>query len=277
MPTTVALLITAIVAAAPTGWLGDGTGHFEGSVPTGWSADAPGGWVTSLSDWSNASPVVVGEKVCVTIEPLSVVCLSTATGKQLWSHEVTYLDTVVAADRPRVAAEQAEAQRLAEALRSKERELNKLKRAMRKARGSGDARARSEALVAEIGPLKEQLDRFAYLRPPDPIDIMGTAPSTPLTDGSALYVLMGNGVAASLTLDGAVRWARHLGRPAQRMRGFHKGQAASPLLVNGVLVAPLNHLTGLDPATGKVLWTRAEPYLDFGPRARRSSTGFTSS
>ena len=128
MPTTVALLITAIVAAAPTGWLGDGTGHFEGSVPTGWSADAPGGWVTSLSDWSNASPVVVGEKVCVTIEPLSVVCLSTATGKQLWSHEVTYLDTVVAADRPRVAAEQAEAQRLAEALRSKERELNKLKR-----------------------------------------------------------------------------------------------------------------------------------------------------
>jgi len=269
MHTTALIVLTAALAgvspAEPTGWLGDGTGHFVGaSVPKGWSPDKPGGWKTTLPAWSNASPIVVGDRVFVTVEPLSVACVSAKTGKVLWSREVTYLDTVGAADRDRVAAEQAEVASLATELKAKERSLNKLKRAMRKARGASDARARSEALLAEIGPLKERLDGFAHLRPPEPIDIMGTAPSTPVSDGRSVYALLGNGVVASLSLDGKIQWARHLGRPSQRMRGFHKGQTASPQLVAGVLIVPLNHLTGVNPKTGDVVWKRAEPYIDFG-------------
>jgi outer membrane protein assembly factor BamB len=215
--------------------------------------------------WSNASPVVVGDRIVVTVEPLTVLCVSAKTGKTLWSHAVSYLDTVGDAERARVTKDRAEAARVASALKSKERALNKLNRAMRKARGRQDAVARSQALLAEIGPLKEQLDTYAHLRPPEPIDVMGTAPSTPVSDGAHVYALLGNGVVASFTLDGALRWAKHLGHPSQRMRGFQKGQTASPLLVDGVLVVALNHLVGLDPRTGEERWRRSEPYLDFGP------------
>ncbi|MDP6943466.1 MAG: PQQ-binding-like beta-propeller repeat protein [Myxococcota bacterium] len=266
-----AVMLVGASPTAPAGWLGDGTGHFAGtSVPKGWSAAKPGGWSTRMPAWGNASPVVVGDRIVVTAEPLSVVCVSASKGKILWTHEVSYLDTVGPADRARVKRDQADAARTVESLRVKERALNKLKRAMRKARGSKDARARTEALLAEIGPLKARLDRYAHLRPPEPIDIMGTAPSTPVSDGRAIYALMGNGVVVSLTLEGAVRWAHHLGAPTQRMRGFHKGQTASPQLIDGVLVVALNHLTGLDPKTGAVKWQRPESYADFGaPRPMR--------
>ena len=262
----VTLTSSALASSGPVGWLGDGSGAFSaGTVPTGWTSESPGGWSVKMPAWSNASPVAIGERICVTAEPLTVLCVSSKTGKTLWSHDVSYLDTVGDAERDRVAGERAEAARLAKALRQKERQLNKLKRAMRKARGSQDAAARSQALLAEIGPLKEKLDGYAHLRPPEPIDVMGTAPSTPVSDGVYLYALLGNGVVASFTLDGALRWAKHLGAPSQRMRGFHKGQTASPLLVDGVLVVALNHLVGLDPQTGQERWRRSEPYLDFGP------------
>ncbi|MGB0590538.1 MAG: PQQ-binding-like beta-propeller repeat protein [Myxococcota bacterium] len=260
------LSASAAAASGPIGWLGDGSGTFSaGTVPTGWTSSAPGGWSVKMPAWSNASPVVVGDRIIVTAEPLTVLCVSAKTGKTLWSHDVSYLDTVGDAERARVTQERAEAARVAAALRAKERELNKLKRAMRKARGSQDAAARSQALLAEIGPLKEQLDGYAHLRPPEPIDVMGTAPSTPVSDGTSVYALLGNGVLASFSLDGALRWATHLGHPTQRMRGFHKGQTASPLLVDGVLVVALNHLIGIDPATGAERWRRSESYLDFGP------------
>ena len=258
-------MLASASPAAPMGWLGDGSGHFGSSeVPRGWTADAPGGWSVKMPAWSNASPVVVGDQICMTAEPLSVFCVSASTGKTRWSREITYLDTVPSKERARVNKERQEALDLAKALQQKERALNKLKRAMRKARGSADAAERSKALLAEIGPLKERLDGLAHLRPPEPIDLMGTAPSTPVSDGQGLFVLMGNGVAARLSLSGSLIWARSLGQPNQRMRGFNKGQTASPLLVGGVLIVALNHLHGLDPATGKILWSRPEPYLDYG-------------
>ena len=263
------LLIQGSTASADEGakgWLGDGSAVFEvGPPPQGWSASNPGGWSTKMPAWSNASPIVVGERIFVTAEPLSLICVSLQSGKILWKHELSYLDTVGPKERAKVAQERAEAKALTKTLRAKERELNKLKRSMRKARGSKDAAARSQAILAEIGPLKTKLDQYAHLRAPEPIDVMGTAPSTPISDGRHVYALMGNGVVASFTLDGKMRWAKHLGRPAQRMRGFHKGQAASPLIVEGVLVVALNHLRGLDLKTGEERWRRPEAYLDFGP------------
>jgi outer membrane protein assembly factor BamB len=262
----IALSPAADAAPASVGWLGDGSGAFSGgTVPTGWTSASPGGWSVEMPTWSNASPVVVGDRIIVTAEPMTVLCVSAKTGKTLWSHAVTYLDTVSDSERPQAKREHSEAARVAKVLKAKELELNKLKRTMRKARGGKAAAQRSQALLAEIGPLKEQHDSYAHLRPPTPIDVMGTAPSTPVSDGAYVYALLGNGVVASFTLDGALRWAKHLGLPTQRMRGFHKGQTASPLLVDGVLVVALNHLIGLDPQTGAERWRRSEPYLDFGP------------
>ncbi len=97
-----------------TGWLGEGTGVYHvRPVPTGWSASAPGGWSATMPTWSNASPVVVGDRVVVTSEPLSVICVSLTSGEELWRHEVSYLDTVGPDERAKITKERAEAQAIA--------------------------------------------------------------------------------------------------------------------------------------------------------------------
>ena len=253
------------VAAEPVGWLGDGTGHFEGAlVPLKWSKTSQVAWTTPMPAWGNASPVVVGKRVFVTAEPLTLMCASTEDGRVLWRHEVSYLDAVDEAERATVRQAMGEAKAVSTQLLERERALQKLKRDLRKARGAADIKTRIEAILEQVNALKDELGAFDHLRPPPPIPQMGTSPSTPLSDGRALYGVFGNGIVASFDLDGQHRWGRFLGRPEQKMRGYHRGQAASPLLVDGLLIVAMNHLMALDPATGKTIW-KGDVYLDFGP------------
>jgi len=104
----------------------------------------------------------------------------------------------------------------------------------------------------------------AYTTPPR--DIMGWASQTPVTDGSAVYALFGNGVVSAFGLDGTRRWSVWLGPTKQAMRGWQEGTAASPVLVDGTLVVPHGALHGLDVATGKLKWSSGL-YLDFGTPA----------
>ena len=68
------------------GWRGDGTGVFaEASVPTEWAKDRNILWKAPLPNWSNASPVIVGNRAFVCYEASGVVCISTTDGKELWS------------------------------------------------------------------------------------------------------------------------------------------------------------------------------------------------
>jgi outer membrane protein assembly factor BamB len=96
--------------------------------------------------------------------------------------------------------------------------------------------------------------------------MIGYATPTPATDGQALYALFGTGVIARIDATGHRTWARWLGAPPRPMRGYPIGTAASPQLVDGVLVVPYGQLRGLDPATGADRWTSG-PWTDFGTPA----------
>ncbi|MCB9785654.1 MAG: PQQ-binding-like beta-propeller repeat protein [Deltaproteobacteria bacterium] len=261
------LLASASPASAATviGWLGDGTGHFEGArVPTVFSATEGVRWSVALPSWGNASPIVVGDRVCVTSEPTMLLCFQASTGRELWRHSAAYLDTVSPAERESVGREFAETQRLEKLLAERSARHATLKRSLRKRHGDqAAALAEMEALTTEVSDLRDKLLERERYREPEPIAFIGSASATPVSDGRAIYGVFGNGVVVGLDLSGKLLWGRYLGRPVQIMKGYHRGQAASPRLIDGTLVVGFNALYGLDPATGAVRW-RGDDYRDFG-------------
>lgn len=78
-----------------TGWRGNGTGNFPRAAPaTSWSRNQNVVWKTSLPDWSNASPILVDDRLFICSEPTTLICLSAATGKILWQRTNAYADVL---------------------------------------------------------------------------------------------------------------------------------------------------------------------------------------
>lgn len=74
--------------AENVGWRRDGSGCFKNTTPpTEWSTTKNILWKTSLPDWSNASPIIVGKRIFICSEPDVLLCLSSKNGRVLWKGE----------------------------------------------------------------------------------------------------------------------------------------------------------------------------------------------
>jgi len=62
--------------------------------PTKWSRSRNVAWKTPLPDWSNASPILLGDRIFICSEPTTLVCLSAKTGRILWQRTNTYADVL---------------------------------------------------------------------------------------------------------------------------------------------------------------------------------------
>jgi outer membrane protein assembly factor BamB len=243
------------------GWRNDGTNAFpQAAPPSGLGAAS---WSAALPQWGNASPVLVGGKVCTTHEPTTLLCADAASGRVLWRAKNEVLDALpadlAAMLRPEVEKAVAAEARLAELKRA----YSALQRDARRAPDDANLAAQLTATAAEMEQVKAQIDAYVAYRTPADKEIIGYASATPVTDGERIYALFGTGVVAAYTLDGRRLWARWLGPHQIQMRGYHVGTAASPLLIDGVLVVPWDKLLGLDPATGANRWDAGE-YRDYG-------------
>jgi outer membrane protein assembly factor BamB len=80
--------------AANVAWRMDGNGHFPGVRPlVDWSADRNMLWKTRVEVGGYSSPIVVGNKVFVTAEMGSLICLDLADGKILWKKDLFSKDS----------------------------------------------------------------------------------------------------------------------------------------------------------------------------------------
>lgn len=259
----IALLVLTALAADPRGWRNDGTNTFPSASVSTLGAEGTTLWSASLGAWGNASPVLVGDRVCTTWEPTQLGCFDAATGRALWKRGNDVLDALpadlAAIIRPQVdAAVAAEGQ-----LTTLKRTYSGLQRDARRAPDDAALQAQLVATAAEMDRLKTVVDSVVDYRTPADKEIIGYASATPVTDGSTLYAVFGTGLVTAWTLDGRRLWSRWLGPHRLQMRGYHIGTAASPQLVDGVLVVPWDHLVGLDPRTGATLWDAGE-YRDYG-------------
>lgn len=70
--------------AHPVGWRGDGSGQYPAAEPViRWSATENVLWEAEVGA-GHSSPIVVGKRLFLTVEPDLLLCLDTETGKELW-------------------------------------------------------------------------------------------------------------------------------------------------------------------------------------------------
>lgn len=256
-------LITTLIhgsMAAPSvaGWRGDGTGVWNDAAP---AHELRIRWQTEVGT-SLASPVLVEGLVCTLAEPADLLCLDADTGALAWRRTADIASTRPAEEREAWRAQEAGWDGLADRMVALQRDYGKLRREARH-NPTGDTASRLGVLAAELEAAQLELDAIEPYRTSVPRRMIGYAAATPVTDGEVLYAVFGHGIVAAHDLSGTWLWSTWLGAAVPPMRGWHEGTAASPLLVDGVLVVGFNQLTGLDPATGEVKW-RSVPYQDFG-------------
>lgn len=96
---------------AVRGWRDDGSGISPAATPPmAWNLKTRANvrWRTPLPYWGNGTPVPDGDRLYVTMEPDTLVCLAADDGRELWRRQCSIIDLMPAAER-------AEAQRLRDA------------------------------------------------------------------------------------------------------------------------------------------------------------------
>ncbi len=249
------------------GFRGTGTGAFQGGPGrVRWDLHSKAGIAWSLPlPPGNATPVVSGDKIFLTAEPDVVVAVSLPTGELLWRRQASMLDALEPAERAGAEARIKAAEAALPDLTRLEGEFATLKRDARR-RQVSDARARLDAVTREVEQLRRRVDAASDLIPRPTGDLIGIASASPVVDAKAVYVVFGHGLVVSYDHAGTLRWARRVGPAVRPMKGYGEGAAASPLLVDGVLIVGYGVLQGIDAATGKELW-RSDGFADFGTPA----------
>lgn len=243
----------------------DGRAVYDAAPPTSWSTERNVCWRSAAPDWSNATPVHVGGMVCALAEPTTLFCLDAATGALRWQAEHPVDQAVPESERTRVREEQARALAAQERLQELQRAYSQARRDLRA--GKEDGGAGLAALTAEMDALAPVMASGEHLVTPPVREVIGYSSHSPATDGERIVAMFGNGVVAARGLDGALLWATWLGPNPEPRRGYHMGTSASPLIVDGLVIAPYDHLRALDLATGREVW-KAEPlYAEYGTPA----------
>jgi len=246
----VCMAMSAAAAADGVGWRTDTTGEYpDANPPTAWADQQNVVWSAPMPDRSNATPVIVGQRIFVCSEPSTLVCVDKATGQILWQHTNKLFDTVpedeAEALRPKVEAAEGKLR----ARGNVEKQLQSLRRKLRGNPDDADAKAKVQEVEAELAELNEALKDVEPFMLPRTHGTNGYTSPTPVSDGTHVWVLFGNGVAACYDLDGNRRWIRIVEKPTA---GW--GQSSSPALADGVLVVLINQLYGLDAQTGQTIW-----------------------
>jgi outer membrane protein assembly factor BamB len=252
------LLLTAL--AGPLGFRNDGGGVWaDATMPGALTAR----WTTPTSSWGNSSVLAVGDLACATIEPTTLVCYDAATGAERWRAGNDYVETLTGDERAAWEAKLAGLPALESELEAKRKGLGKLRRDMRRADSevtAADLEAASKALDA----LRSRYDAMLpYLTPPDK-DVIGYTSPSPITDGTTIYALFGNGVLSAFSLDGTRRWSRWLGPAVAPMTGYQFGTTASPVLLDGDLLTTHGRLRRVDPTTGRDRWVDRVAWSHYG-------------
>ena len=171
-PVCWAILLIALVnslsltlfAANPVGWRMDGSSVFPTAKPPAhWGTTDHVVWATPLPQWSNASPVLVDDKIFVCSEPSLLVCLDLA-GKILWQHSLDYSDlpappaAELAKNRAAIVDEHLK-ERLAElqaGIPAKKAELDQAKTDAAANKNDPAAKAKAGALGKELAGLEKR-------------------------------------------------------------------------------------------------------------------------
>ena len=248
-------------ARADVGFRNDGTGVFpEVHPPLHWSAASNVVWTTPLKT-SNASPIVLGDKVIACEEPDVLLALQFADGRRLWAATNSYFDVLPPAEAETARANLKLAGPLNQSLSAAEEQLRAAEKQAKAQTNAVEAKAALDAARKEVAALRKHLEPLQKYKLPDTHNTNGYTTPTPVTDGRNLYVVFCSGVVAAFSPEGQRLWARVL---PVRPHNASWGHSASPRLADGLLLVHFgNRLFAIDARTGVDKWT-AEAVSGFG-------------
>ncbi len=248
-----AILASAAVAGDVVGWRTDGTGKYLDANPTiEWSPEKSIIWKTEMPSKSNATPVIVGDRLFVCSEPSSLVCVSLADGQILWERTNNFEDMVDAEEAAKMTAAHQEAVRLRKQRSTVSRNIWKLKRQLQENKDDAELKAKLDDIQKQVAEISKQLDPYekSWYSLPDVHATNGFTSATPVSDGEHVFVSFGTGLVACYDLDGNKVWARMVEKPR-----IGWGSCSSPVIVDGQLMVLIHHLFALDKATGETIWS----------------------
>ncbi len=239
----------------PRGWRGDGSGAYPDADPvTEWSATKNVIWSTDMPAWSDATPVIVGERIFVTAEPFRLICVRKSDGAVLWQRE-NPLEKLSHAEYVAAVAEKAQKRHgLYERVKALKQEKKSVDGRLKASPGDEALKKKAKELAGEIGRLDKERQKYPKAKAIKPNGDVGHSCCTPVSDGSTVFMLYNTGLGVAYDMKGDLRWARLL-RPVSM--GY--GQSMSPALGGGVIGIHIDEeFYGVDLATGRTLWTGAE-------------------
>lgn len=253
-------IITRAGTAEPIGWRTDGSGTYpQATPPKSWAVDQNVIWRTKMPGWSNAMPVIVGEKIFVCSEPAMLLCVGLKDGKLLWQKETSYQDVVLPpAQQQKLAEEQKLADEILKQIRQVEMEAAALRK---KLQTNPDNK---EVLQKQLDDLKVKADAFhlklkdyplaGKFRQPSKNSTGGFSSPTPVSDGQKVFVAFGNGLVACYDLEGTRQWIQLIEHSTAPY-----GHGASPLLVGDKLLIHYADLVALNVKDGTEAWRFKTP------------------
>lgn len=261
LATVVALLVASAAGAEnpppeTIGWRHNGKGTFpEAHPPTDFSTEKNVLWKTETESWSNASPVIVGNRIFITEEPFNLVCLSADDGKVLWRRKNSYEETFQGEELKDYMAKKDD---MAKALK----EVETLKDAYfaaltaeKKEPDNADVKKKKEDATEAWRVKREQYAaQYNKFHIATTQRATGYSSPTPVSDGKCIYAYFGNDVVCCYDLDGNKRWAMRAGNTSQL--GGHPGRSSSPVIADNKLIVHVDAtcLYAFDLQTGKELW-----------------------
>lgn len=237
-------------AEGVVGWRTNGQGFYAtDKSPTTWTATTNVVWSVPSATPSNATPLLVGDRVLYCAEPSVLICASTVDGKKIWEADMRPDRDMSPEERNKLAEARRVNEELGRKIDMKQREVLAINRKRMQAPDNTELRAQFETLNAELSQMRSGYKAVGGELPPKH-EVNGYTSPTPVSDGKTVWTLFGTGVASAHRVsDGKQLWSRTIDVPRE---GW--GHSASPVLVGGKLIIHINDLRALDPVTGNELW-----------------------
>ncbi len=244
------VLSVALTLMGAVGWRTDGTGRYpDAEPPVKWSAETNVVWKTPMPSWSNATPIIVGDKLFVCSEPDELVCVNLADGKILWRRPNGYEQVFPADEMAEIREKAAKAEVINKKLRGAQGKLWKAKKKLKKAPEDADLKKQVETRNAEVKAITKEFEPLKEHMTPATNKVNGYSSHTPVSDGKHVWVATGFGTVACYDLAGERKWIRLIQKPVHNW-----GNSTSPVLADGKLIVHFQDMIGLDPATGDEAW-----------------------
>ncbi len=250
-------LATGSWAQGIMGWRTDGTGRYpDATPPAAWGPEQNIIWSTPTPSWSNATPLLVGDRLFTTSETSTLMCLNAADGAILWEKPNEFAEFATPEEAAQMQADYQRAGELRQQAGQAWGELRRLRQDLQDKPDDADLKAKIADTEKKMADARAELNAYRekWYSLPDINPTNGYCSATPVSDGSRVFTIFHTGLVVAYDLYGTRLWHRLLLKPT-----IDWGGASSPVLVGDKLIVQSRDLYALNKDTGEIVWQVQTP------------------